>query len=93
MIEITKLSEQHTTIWETIHDIPVFKSANEFSLHIENLAMSKGMTHLDAVIEFCKDHSLEPTDVASKINKGLKEKIGQNYRDLNYLPKQAQLDL
>ena len=48
---------------------------------------------MEAVLYFCQQHMLEPKDIASKINKGLKEKIGQNARDLNYLPKQAQLDV
>ena len=93
MIELTRLSEQQTIIWESIHDAPVFKTANEFSLFIENLANQKNLTHMEAVLYFCQQHMLEPKDIASKINKGLKEKIGQNARDLNYLPKLAQLDV
>lgn len=70
-----------------------FKTANQFSIHIERLASEKRMSHLDAILTFCEQHALEPSDVATKINKGLKEKIEQDFRELNYLPKQAQLDL
>ena len=74
-------------------DIPAFKSTNEFSLHIEKLAASKRMSHLDAVLDFCKEHMIEPDEIASKISKSLKEKIENDFRELNYLPKTATLDM
>lgn len=74
-------------------EVPAFKSSNEFSLHIEKIAYNKRLSHLDAVLSFCSDHMIDPEDVASKINKSLKEKIEQDFRELNYLPKQAQLDM
>jgi hypothetical protein len=71
----------------------MFKTANEFSLHIEGLVRDKRISYMDAVLEYCKENYLEPQDVASLINKSLKEKIEMNFRELNYLPKQAQLDV
>jgi len=74
-------------------DIPVFKTSNEFSLHIEKIALEKKLNHMDAVLWYCEQHSLEPSDIAKKINKSLKAKIENDFRELNYLPKHAQLDL
>jgi NADP-dependent 3-hydroxy acid dehydrogenase YdfG len=71
----------------------MFKTANEFSLHIEHLVRDKNMSHMDAVLKYCEENFLEPEDIASLVNKSLKEKIEMNFRDLNYLPKQAQLDI
>ena len=71
----------------------MFKTANEFSLHIEQLVREKRLSYMDAVLDYCKENFLEPEDVASLINKSLKDKIEMNFRDLNYLPKQAQLDV
>jgi hypothetical protein len=71
----------------------MFKTANEFSLHIEGMVRDKKISYMDAVLEYCKENYLEPQDVASLINKSLKEKIEMNFRELNYLPKQAQLDV
>jgi hypothetical protein len=71
----------------------MFKNSNEFSLHIEQLVNSKKMSHMDAVLEYCKENLLEPQDIARLINKSLKDKIEMNFRDLNYLPKQAKLDV
>ena len=70
-----------------------FKTSNEFSLHIEKIAQENKISHMDAVLKYCEDNLLDPEDIAGKINKSLKEKIALNMIDLNYLPKQASLDL
>ena len=71
----------------------MFKSSNEFSLYIEKSARERRMSHMDAVLEYCKENFLEPEDVASLINKSLKDKIEMDFREANMLPKQAQLDI
>jgi hypothetical protein len=71
----------------------MFKNSNEFSLLIEQIVKDKRINHMDAVLEYCKENYLEPEDVKSLINKSLKEKIEMNFREMNYLPKQAQLDV
>ena len=71
----------------------MFKTANEFSLYIEQLVKEKHVNHLDAVLEYCKENFIEPDDISSLINKSLKDKIEMNFRELNYLPKQAKLDV
>lgn len=76
-----------------MNDLPVFKTANEFSIHIEKMAIEKKISHLDAVLKYCADHMLEPDEISSKITKSLKEKIEQDFRDLNYLPRRAKLDV
>lgn len=71
----------------------MFKTSNEFSLHIEQIVQERRLNHMDAVLEYCKDNYLEPADVSKLINKSLKDKIEMNFREMNYLPKQAQLDV
>lgn len=71
----------------------MFKTANEFSLHIEELVRDTSMSYMEAVLKYCEDNYLEPSDVSSLINKSLKDKIEMNFRDLNYLPKQGTLDI
>ena len=46
-----------------------------FSLEIEKIAKEKDITHMDAVLLYCKDNQIEPEKVSSLITKGLKEKI------------------
>lgn len=76
-----------------MNDLPVFKTSNEFSLHIEKMAVELKLSHLDAILKYCADHMIEPGDIASKVNKSLKEKIENDFRELNYLPRQAKLDV
>lgn len=71
----------------------MFKNSNEFSLYIEEVVRQKKMPYMDAVLEYCKENFLEPQDIVSLINKSLKDKIGNEFREQNYLPKQAQLDI
>ena len=71
----------------------MFKTANDFSLHIEQMVKEKRINYMDAVLEYCKENFLEPGDVSKLINKSLKDKIEMDFRELNYLPKQAQLDV
>lgn len=71
----------------------MFSTANEFSLYIEQVVREKKMSYMDAVLNYCKENYLEPDDIASLINKSLKDKIEMDFRELNYLPKQAQLDV
>jgi NADP-dependent 3-hydroxy acid dehydrogenase YdfG len=71
----------------------MFRTSNEFSLHIEQIVREKRMSHMDAVLEYCKENFLEPQDIAKLVNKSLKEKIAINMQDSNLMPKTAKLDV
>jgi|TARA_B110000902_G_scaffold51926_1_gene59845 hypothetical protein len=62
-----------------------------FSLEIENIAKEKRISHMEAVLWYCTKQGIEPDTVGSLISKSLKEKIEANARELNFLPRQAQL--
>jgi hypothetical protein len=62
-----------------------------FTLEIEKIAKEKQITHMDAVLWYCEKEGIEPDTVGSLVSKGLKEKIEANARELNFLPRQAQL--
>jgi|TARA_B110000977_G_C10895315_1_gene423062 hypothetical protein len=64
-----------------------------FTLEIEKIAKEKEISHMDAVLLYCDNEGIEPDSVGSLISKALKEKIEANARDLNFLPKQAQLPI
>ena len=64
-----------------------------FTLEIENIVKEKQVSHMDAVLWYCEQQEIEPDSVKSLISKGLKEKIEANTRELNFLPKQAQLPI
>ena len=46
---------------------------------------------MDAVLWYCQKEGIEPETVGSLVSKGLKEKIEANARELNFLPRTAQL--
>ena len=48
---------------------------------------------MEAVLWYCTKQGIEPDTVGSLISKSLKEKIEANARDLNFLPKMAQLPI
>ena len=64
-----------------------------FTLTIENIVKEKSITHMDAVLWYCEQEGLEPDELGTLLSKGLKEKIEANARELNFLPKQAQLPI
>lgn len=71
----------------------MFKTPTEFSMYIEEYAVSNKVTYLEAILDYCEQHMIEPTDIAGKVTMSLKGKLEQNYIELNYLPKTAQLDV
>ena len=62
-----------------------------FTLEIERIVREKEITHMDAVLWYCQKEGIEPETVGSLISKGLKGKIEANARELNFLPRTAQL--
>ena len=71
----------------------MLKTSKMFTLQIEDIVKEKRISHMDAVLWYCEKEGLEPDGLGSLISKGLKEKIEANARDLNFLPKQAQLPI
>jgi|TARA_R110000744_G_scaffold187704_1_gene307102 hypothetical protein len=68
-------------------------TSKSFTKEIENIAKDKKITHMDAVLWYCKNEGIEPDSVGYLISKALKEKIEANARELNFLPRQAQLPI
>jgi len=71
----------------------LFKSAAQFSMYIENMAHSRRMTHMDAVLKYCEENLVEPDDIKNLINKSLKDKIEVDMINENMLPKRATLEI
>jgi hypothetical protein len=58
----------------------IFENATEFSLYIEELSSNNRMTHIDAVLFYCKENFVEPEEIAPLISPSLKDKIAMNMR-------------
>lgn len=71
----------------------MFDNSREFSLYIEKVVKDKRISHMDAVLYYCKENFIDPEDIKKLINKSLRDKIKVNATELNYFPKPATLDL
>ena len=71
----------------------LLNTSKTFSINIEHLAKEKNITHMEAVLDYCRRNNLEPDAVGSLISKSLKDKIEANARELNFLPRQARLPI
>ena len=69
----------------------LLNSPKTFCMKIEDIVKEKDITHMDAVLWYCEQEGIEPDTVSNLISKGLKQKIEANARELNFLPRQAQL--
>jgi hypothetical protein len=49
------------------------------------------MTYMDAVLHICNEHEIEPETVKKFLTKPIKEKIENEARNLNMLPKKTEL--
>ena len=71
----------------------MFEDSGSFSLYIEQIVKDKKCSHLDAVLKYCEENYIDPQDIKSLISKSLKQKIEANFIEMNFLPKQAKLDV
>ena len=58
---------------------------NKFALIVENIVKDKKISYIDAILEYCKDNEIDPSNTRSMINKTLKEKIAYEAQSLNML--------
>lgn len=70
----------------------MIKSPAQFSLLIEEMATSKKITYMEAVLQYCEDNFVQPEEIKGLINKPLRDKIEIDMREANLLPKTATLD-
>jgi hypothetical protein len=77
----------------TSTNLKVFEDSKSFSLYIEQLARDKKCSHVDAILEYCKENFIDPEEIKSMINKSLKEKMKMDFQESGHLPKTAQLDV
>ena len=67
------------------HMIDVILTPNKFALIIENIVKDRNITYMEAVLEYCQSHNIDPSDTKAMISKTLKEKIAYEAQNLNML--------
>ena len=60
-------------------------TTNKFAFIIENMVKEKKISYMDAILEYCKKHEIDPSNTKSMINKTLKEKVAYEAQNLNML--------
>ena len=67
----------------------------KFAIKIEELVkLGNGQTtYMDAILDYCEKHQMEPDTIGPLISKPLKEKIEADARKLNFLPRVATLPI
>ena len=63
----------------------LFKSANEFSQHIQNLALDEGITCLQALLQYCDENDLEPDEIAKSVSRNLKDQLEVEFAEMGLL--------
>jgi hypothetical protein len=59
----------------------------DFSLFIENMAIEKKITRMDAILLYCSENFIDPIDVVPTISKALKDKIEMELIEEGKLPR------
>lgn len=77
----------------TLTNLKMFEDSKSFSLYIEQMARDNKCTHVDAILNYCKENFIDPEDIKTLINKSLKEKMKMDFQDSGHLPKTAKLDV
>ena len=58
---------------------------NKFALLIEDMVKNKRMSYMDAIVKYCSDNGIDPSNTKGLVNKTLKEKIAFEAQGLNML--------
>jgi|TARA_R110000737_G_scaffold348824_1_gene383589 hypothetical protein len=64
-----------------------------FSSMIESFVFRNRMTYMDTIVHLCEKNNLELEDVKKYLSTTIVEHLESEARQLNFLPKQNQLDV
>ena len=69
-------------------------NAKQFSLKIEQIKRENGdMSYMDAILFYCEEQKIDPSEVGKYVSKSLKEKITIEAQGLNLVEKGGTLPL
>ena len=70
-----------------------FLTPQKFEQIIDRMVYDSDYSYVEAILEYCEDHSLDPEETVRYINSNLKKKIEVEAVMNNYLPKKSSLEL
>ena len=65
--------------------VTMIVTPSKFALLIENIVKDKKVSYMEAVVLYCEENGIDPSNVKPLINKHLKEKIAYEAQSLNML--------
>lgn len=71
----------------------MFKSPQEFSVYIEQLALTENQTCTETLIQYCDEKGIEFEDIAKMISPSLKGKLQNEMINSGLLPEQSVLEM
>lgn len=60
---------------------------------IEKIVKKKSCSYMDAVLQICEKHNIDPSYIAKHLSKPVVEKIKAEAQSLNFLPKSSRLPI
>ena len=73
--------------------MPTRDEKDKFSVMIEELTINEGVTHMEAIVDYCSKTGLEVEVAATLVNANLKSKLESEARALRYLGKSSALPI
>jgi hypothetical protein len=82
--------EPGATLLDIRKTAPVlFRTANEFSMHITNSAHEQGKTLTQCLLDYIEDRDVEPEEVAKLVSKSLKELLALEMQEAGLLARES----
>ena len=66
--------------------------AIEFSIYIEKLVIEKKLSHMDAVLLYCKENYIDPEETKSLLTPNLRDKIIEDMKESGLIRRVSNLD-
>lgn len=70
-----------------------FTDQRTFSMHIENVVLNNKITHMEAILDYCKQNYLEPEDIAKLLSESIIQKLKNNFIEMKYLKQPANFNI
>ena len=71
----------------------IFEESNNFASDVEEFVKKNGGGYIEAILEVCETHNIEPQVAAKFLTQPIIEKLENEGQESNLLPKGARLPL
>ena len=72
---------------------PDILTKQSFSLMVEELVHSSGMSYMEAILHICDERNIDPSDVGKVVSPSIRSKLEIEAQNKNLLPKSSSASL